>query len=280
MTLAKRKRRWWQFNLKTLLAGTMVVSVVFACLGVNLRRARDQMEAVTAIEKLGGMVNYDYQWDESAGYYDASRQPRGPSWLRKWLGGDFFDSVVAVNMVSGGIGSASGILSLGKATDADLVHVERLRKLKWLSLQRMKVTDDGLMHLNGLTNLESLLLGNTQVGDSGLVHLKKLNNLKQLDLRGTQLTNVGLMHLKGLENLEELFLDNTKVSDAGLPHLIGLSKLRWLSLCDTPVSDAGLVHVKELTNLERLFVTDTRVTNRGVNELRRALPNCQIDYPK
>ncbi len=44
----------------------------------------------------------------------------------------------------------------------------------------------------------------------------------------------------------------------------------------TQVTDAGLVHLKGLTSLETLWLIGTQVTDAGVQDLQKALPNCQI----
>jgi len=44
----------------------------------------------------------------------------------------------------------------------------------------------------------------------------------------------------------------------------------------TEVTDAHVVHLKGLTSLQSLYLGNTQVTDAGVNELQKALPNCQI----
>jgi len=39
----------------------------------------------------------------------------------------------------------------------------------------------------------------------------------------------------------------------------------------------GLVHLKGLTKLRELDLNVTQITDAGVGELKKALPNCQID---
>ena len=95
-------------------------------------------------------------------------------------------------------------------------------------------------------------------------------------LRYKRATDAGLVHLKGLTSLQELVLDNTQVTDAGLVHLEGLTGLRHLDLTNTEVTDAGLVHLKGLTNVQWLFLYRTQVTEAGVQDLQKALPNCEI----
>jgi hypothetical protein len=57
-----------------------------------------------------------------------------------------------------------------------------------------------------------------------------------------------------------------------------MNRLSWLDLAQTNVSDAGLVSLKGLNNLVRLELQKTSITDAGVNDLRKALPNCQIDH--
>ncbi len=68
-----------------------------------------------------------------------------------------------------------------------------------------------------------------------------------------------------------------QITDAGLVRLNGLTELTSLGLSDTQVTDAGLVHLKGLTKLSSIFLHGTRVTDAGKNELRKALPNLEID---
>jgi hypothetical protein len=87
-----KRRRWYQFSLRTLLLLITVGSALSGLMGLKLRQARRQ-QAVTAIENDGGIVKYDYQFRS----YDRQSQvptPAGPAWLRKMVGDDFFASVI------------------------------------------------------------------------------------------------------------------------------------------------------------------------------------------
>jgi len=72
-------------------------------------------------------------------------------------------------------------------------------------------------------------------------------------------------------------LSGTQISDAGLEHLRELSSLKGLNLSGTQIGDAGLEHLQGLTSLEFLelgFITN--VTDAGREELKAALPECEI----
>ena len=92
-------------------------------------------------------------------------------------------------------------LQLGpETTDAMLVYVKDLQKLRDLAMQETKVTDDGLKNLAGLVHLEKLNLTNTQVSDAGLMHLQRLTALKRLRLAHSRVSGAGLAAWGPYEN--------------------------------------------------------------------------------
>ena len=76
----KRKRRWFQYSLRTLLLLTMALGIGSRWITV---RAQRQKAAVDAILNDGGAVVYDYQIDAAGGVIPDAKPP-GPDWLRKW----------------------------------------------------------------------------------------------------------------------------------------------------------------------------------------------------
>ncbi len=180
---------------------------------------------------------------EKAGGFVIYEQDGGssvPEWARAIFGDDFFVDVVEVVMPETDFG------------------------------------DYEATYLKGLTDLTGLYLIQAQITDAGLEYLEGLTSLTCVSLQFTQVTDAGLAHLKGLANLERLCLCGTQVTDAGLEHLEGLTSLTSLDLKYTEVTDAGLEHLKGLTNLERLHLDNTQVTAQGGDDLRQALPNCDI----
>jgi hypothetical protein len=196
-----RKLRWFQFSLRSLLLLVLLVSLGMSWVAVKIERGRQQKEAVEEIEKLGGLVAYDYQ------QVYRSVGPSGPVWLRNWLGKDLFATVVEVRFTS-----ASG-------TDAELEHLKGMTQLQKLDLHGTQVTDAGLEHLEGMTKLQALWLHETKVSDAGLEYLKGMTQLQVLTLSGTKVTDAGLVHLEGLTQLEALLLIDTHVTHEGLKRL-------------------------------------------------------------
>ena len=141
----------FQYSIRSLLVLTVAVAIPFSWLGVEMKKAKEQKEAVEAIEKLGGFVAYDYQLDASEDNPFAIKtegtKPPGPTWLRRLLGDEFFANVVDV------------VLHGSDGTDAALEHLKGLSQLQSLYLDETGATDAGLARLKGLGRLQGLDLG-------------------------------------------------------------------------------------------------------------------------
>jgi Leucine Rich repeat len=290
----KRKRRWFQFSMRTLLIFTLICAIGSAWVARTMERKRKEREAVKAIVSLGGQVFYDYQiaWyapELREWFRDARREsePTGPLWLRRWLGNDVFSDAVFARLNSDAgmkyLADLSNLQNLNFTnptliSDKQLKHVQKLSDLRKLDLGGTKVTDAGIADLVELRQLETLNLAGSRITDAALSSVKRLIRLKCLDLGYTGVTSDGLDNLKDLTQLETLALGKTAVGDAGLQHLSGLTRLGDLSLYGTIVGDAGLAHLKGMFQLRTLDLRETKVTDAGVNDLQRALPKCQIEH--
>jgi hypothetical protein len=180
-------------------------------------------------------------------------------------------------------------------TDAGLVNLQGLSRLKSLSLETTKVQGSGLVNLAGLTRLEtlhlalaptdadiaplsgmvslrSLELWSDRLTDQGLAHLRGLTNLKELsfqrrDKAESAITNAALAHLQGLQRLETLSLSGSSISD--LVPLIRLPALKKLTLDKLPIDDAALAPLAGLPRLEKLSIAGTNITDAGLVHLAR-----------
>ena len=61
-------------------------------------------------------------------------------------------------------------------------------------------------------------------------------------------------------------------------NLAELKRLKRLSLAGSGLTNAGIKHLANLTNLESLDLRRTKVTAPGIDELKAALPKCQIQW--
>jgi internalin A len=249
-----KRRRWFQFRLRTLLIALLVLSLPLSWFAVELQRVRRQRQAVEAIKQLGGFV-------------DEREKTSVPKWIRESFPEDFFTEVVEVRLLDNKHRNAMVKVLNAVSTDNE---IEKLPP---------HVADPGFEHLKELTSLRKLTLRNTTATGTDLEHLAELTNLQELDLRDTDVTDAGLEHLRALSNLAWLNLDRTKITDAGLQHLEGLTNLAFLSLQKTEITDAGLEHLKGLTKLHDLNLNFAPVSLQGCQKLHESLPDCTILCP-
>jgi hypothetical protein len=73
-----------------------------------------------------------------------------------------------------------------------------------------------------------------------------------------------------------LNLDYTDVGDKGLAALAGLEKLERLSLDSTEATDAAAEQLIQFRRLKGLNLYHTLITEKGHQQVREALPQCDI----
>ena len=198
-----KRRRWFQFRLRTLLIAIVVLSLPLSWFAMRMKRVRRQRQAVATIERLGGYVQYEEGQVATPATAGGVSQACW-SWLRSMLGDDFLFDVVEVAYLPPEFG------------DKDVACLKGLVNLGRLALIGTGISDAGLEHLQGMTSLEALLLDGTAITDAGLKYLEGLTNLEALALSNAEITDVGLERLQEMSRLRLLYLDNTGITDAGL----------------------------------------------------------------
>ena len=86
-----------------------------------------------------------------------------------------------------------------------------------------------------------------------------------------------MRHLTGFKRLHDLTLQGSAITDDGVAMLLPLSdKLVYLDLAGTKTTDLGVKHLKKFRYLTTLDISNTAVTLAGYEELRKALPSCNL----
>lgn len=141
-------RRRVRFGLRTLLVFVTLCAVVCSWLGVRIKQAGRQAEAVEAFGD--GLRGFSY----------SPVPPPEAEPLRKVLGTFFFADVDELEIFD------------EQATNVDLAGLAVLKRVQVLKLYGDELTDASLRHLEGLTNLRVLHLVNTRVTDEGVKKLQ------------------------------------------------------------------------------------------------------------
>ena len=124
-------------------------------------------------------------------------------------------------------------------SDADLMGLANLKKLKWLQIGPRNYTDKGMAYLAQLPNIERLGIGGSGLTDEGLKHLTNMKKLNHLSIIGRFDTN------------KRDFTSGGNITDKGLRYLGELKMLRFLNIyTDNTFSAAAIQRLRrELPNL-------------------------------
>jgi len=190
----QRKRRWYQFGLRTFFLSILAIAIGCGWFAMKLQSARKQRMVVAAIREWGGDIDY-------------STSP-APDWLMRLLGEDFFCTVTKVH-----------VDRAVTASDEELAELEQFADVDCLYANRMSITDAALVHFKGMTKLQYLYLNRACITDAGLKDIAAFPLLRELDLSKTQITDTGLKALTGLKQLRYLNIHNTNITPAGLREL-------------------------------------------------------------
>ena len=223
-----------------LVSVVMLLGAVVGWFGPRIHRSLSEDKAAAALDELGAIVRYDYQFGDE-GEFLPDAKPPGPEWLRSIIGNSY----------------------LARVTDVDLS----------LTYLLPPYLDPGELDEYTRDRMERLL----EFGDTEMAHIAQFHELKNLGLGDTRVTGTGLVHLRKLGRLETLRLEGTRVEDGGLMHVAHLTNLERLYLDRTFVTDDGLEYLARLVNLKELYLGGTAVTEAGLFALGKVLPDCTVE---
>jgi hypothetical protein len=293
----KPRARWKTISLRGLLVLVLAIALL---LGWIVHKARQQREAVAALQKFGGFVHYDWEfvdgpvkvprgnllWKPTWGKLTPGRKPWAPDWLRRAVGDEYFQSLAHVSLyvdIKKGHADATWV-NMGPADDA-LRKLSTQTSVRTLQLGGDQVTDDNLADVGRMTGLEELSISwGYHLTDRGFLHLSGLRRLRILELDHSKMTDASLGAIGQLTNLEELRIAGAGFSDRGLAQLEGLTRLKYLSLGEGnhQISDAGLESLKGMKELEYIDLGGCHVSDEGIAKLRelKNLKSVHIDLPE
>jgi hypothetical protein len=255
------------------------VTILCVWLGLSYSRAKRQERAVAAIESLGGEVGYDWQYD-GGDSSQSNPRPRGPMWLRSFLGPHYFDTVVSVRIARTGIPPKSlHFTEFAK-------YLENLPGLKRLSTFQLELSEAEFPMLARLQTLEVLTLGKTELTESGGRQIARLSNLRELSLHDDIVSAGALASLRDMPLLEDLSvycrhedkrsdglpiwdLEKYAIRDDALVSLPSLKRLKTLSLTFTQITDSGVAILGEMPQLEVLGLSSPQITNTSMDHVTK-----------
>jgi hypothetical protein len=279
----KPKVRWKTISLRGLL---LLVLAIALWLGWIVNQAREQRQAVAALQEFGGFVHYDWEfvlgpvkvsrgnriWKPSWGTLTSGRKPWAPDWIRRALGDEYFQSIAHVSLyvdIKKGLADATWV-NKGTA-DGALRKLTTQTRVRTLQIGGNQVTDENLSYVGQITSLEELNISwGFHLTDKGFSHLSGLKRLRILFVDDSKMTDDSLEAIGKLTDLEELRIGGEGFSDRGLEKIKELTRLEYLSLGEGShrISDAGLEFLKSMHDLEYIDVGGWNVSDQGIAKLR------------
>ena len=170
-------------------------------------------------------------------------------------------------------------LGVTSTNNAGMKEVAKLEHLTHLSLYSTKISDTGMAELAGLKGLAWLNMNSAPVGDAAMKIVAQNKDLRTLNLFLVKITDAGVKELAGLQKLDKLTLSHAKLTDACVKDLAGMKGLRTLELSSTGVTYGGVKeHAEAFQGLKLLGVNFAKPSNVSIEELKRALPKCTVNY--
>jgi hypothetical protein len=309
--LRKRRRRWFQFGLGTLLLITFLVALGLLAYRKYLEPFRRQEEAMRVIKELGGgyQTSAGSAWQQrlfGADFQNITRVDLAncddpddylplvadlPALEILVVGGPAFDDhdlrrlhvrTLQTLVLDSTAVSDAAVDALRRRIPGVFIYLSERRAVEWLAARYRVAVGVNLppqvqslitSEFSSVADRVDLFLG-PEFTDAKLPHIICLRHLTSLGLSSTRVTDDGLPRLKTLTKLADLDLSRSSISDEGLAHLAGLTQLRRLRLSETQITDAGLPHLHALKQLEYLDLRGTRTTPSGAEAVRKALPDC------
>ena len=147
-----------------------------------------------------------------------------------------------------------------------------------------KFTNDKYVLLAPLVDLKHLAVIDSPSEDRAFVHCEKLENIESLYFNNCKFTGVGLRHLSRCKKLKTVNIEGAPISDEGLAALTQFEavEILWVSHEKSPskVTAVGVRKLKSLKKLKQLSLEVADLPDRLQDEMKTALPGCEISLSK
>jgi hypothetical protein len=227
--LLEEDRLWQRQTIRRGLIAAVVVAVISLLFFLALPIV-NHLRTAWWLQRLGCRI--DWQIDETNWRQGGVTAVSGArTYLGAIFGADLGDrdlhylldlrSVQSLNLTECNQITDKGLAILGglpHLTELDLTRLMRFRRDS-IGSRPVPLTDACLVHLGSLPRLKRLSLAGNRITDRGLAQLAQLTHLTELDLVATGVSDAGLIHLQGMRSLKSVNLAATRVTAQGLAKL-------------------------------------------------------------
>jgi hypothetical protein len=162
-------------------------------------------------------------------------------------------------------------------TDETLKKLSAFKDLKYLSLEKTKVTAAGLDAVSGLP-IQHVAMQGCDLSEDAFKAFGKMTELEELWLSNAKMKAEWLKHVSTLPNLKELNLMQADFDDAAVKFVSTMPNLQSLTLNNTNLGDTGFQELLKLPKLQSLLVDSTKVTKEVYQKAKKEHPNVRLYF--
>ncbi len=159
-------------------------------------------------------------------------------------------------------------------TDASLLKMGGFKQLKYVHLEKCKVTGKGLAALVDAP-IQLIDLRRTELGEDAFRALGNMRDLTYLHVTGAKIDPAGTKYLTASKTLFQYSAAETEFNDAAASELAKISTLAQVTVNGTDLTDKGFAELAKLPKLQSLSLDGktTKVTKEAYLKAKK-------DYPK
>lgn len=277
LAIPTRRRRWFQFSLRTLLLMMLVFGCGLGWFTAKRRQAQQAWKRISDAEKVNIVLSAaddnhttGHIWHEG-------------TWLEERLG-IALPSPLGSAVVKTSRNPTPELQELAKfpeltdiwlevenLTDEQLAPFAGEKRLTTLQIGWSPLRGTGLAYLAGNDSLEDLrLLHCEYLTDEAIYSIPKLPSLTQLTIENCPLTGVSLGHLAtACPNLKTLVLDDAPIKMEGLQEIGTLHSLKSLTINHVEIDNIGLSYLNDLVRLRELYCHPAEFSDVGLEHLSK-----------
>lgn len=160
-------------------------------------------------------------------------------------------------------------------TDETLKKLSSFKKLRYLALEKTKVTGAGLEAVSALP-IRHVAMQGCELSEDVFKAFGKMPSLEELWLSDAKMDAGWLKHIAHLRNLKDLNLRQAAFDDGAATAIGQMPALKDLTISNTALTDKGLEVLVRLPVLKSLEVDGTKVSPQAVEKARKEHPMLQI----
>lgn len=152
-----------------------------------------------------------------------------------------------------------------------LTSLRYLDDLKYLDIDKMKLTEESIKSIGDRVTLNYLFISNSKLNAKDTLYFKQLTHLNSFLLSSSDDSNglgdEGFKFISSLPDLENIYLYNQNITDAGAEVISQNNQLVYIGLSYNKITDKGAIALAHMPALDMLIIDSNPIGDIGGVEL-------------